>query len=117
MQENFTMIETSYNVDFAGHNYAVVHIETVNNGDVKRKTECLNKFYEAKNTFNNLVELEKFCYINAAKRYGINNSYLAFVTGNGAHKDDKAFGVYDTRDGELISQVLLFTNPALYQNQ
>ena len=105
MDKNYTIMETSYNVDFAKHNYAVVHLETVNNGDVKRKTECFNKFYEAKKTFENLVELEYedgYCPDVPESLKGFVDSFIEFVEETSENYEEEEVSEVKWMDKEEI---------------
>lgn len=110
MEKNYNIVEATYDVDFMNHKYAVLHLELINCGETKHSIKRFNNYTEATNEFDYLVQFEKFFYNFTKNETNINVSHLSFISGFGAHEDDKLFGIYDTKDGELVSQVLLVRN-------
>ena len=107
MSVNYQTVEKTYDIDFRGKKYAVVHIELVNHGEKRESTRVYNNLVDARADFNETVQYEQNCYNSLIRML---DAPIMYVTGDGICETDDAFGVYDTRDGELVSQVLLITN-------
>lgn len=113
MNKNHSIVEAIYEIDFGGFDYAVIHSSTLKDGKKEYRVYGFNKLKEAREEFNQLVELEKWSVEDIKDMTREDLSHWQFVSGKGAHKNELAFGVYDMRNRFMISEVVLMQNPKI----
>ena len=109
--ENYKIVATELNTDYAGFDFAVSKVVEYVNGDVERTTHFFNDSKKARDKFMRLIMKESKCIATKTERAGYETSNIREINGMTTDEILDAYGTFDTATGNFITQVLLLKNP------
>ena len=109
--ENYKIVATEINTDYAGFDFAVSKVIEDVNGDIERTTHFFNDSKKARDKFLTLIMRESKNINKKLYHAGYNTNNIREISGMTDNEILDAYGTYDTVSGNIITQVLLLKNP------